>query len=203
MSEAAKQPNQHIFLCFSYKLSCQQSQQLFFGGHLYCCTFITLLFILSWLCERKAEQQTKTSGINTSKRAIQGLNIKAGELCNTSSPWSCRFLCWRNSAAACMELIPGSNVVLWWQVNLRMVSLSVYTVKLKTDSRPALWALITGCVGTGTPHTATVKAFSLHSHHLSYQVWHPPSSLIKLCLHVFGLQHWLSHEHSKAWRLLL
>lgn len=35
------------------------------------------------------------------------------------------------------------------------------------------------------PLTATVKAFSLHSHHLPYQVWHPPSSLIKLYLHIW------------------
>lgn len=83
-----------------------------------------------------------------------------------------------------------------------MVSLSVYTVKLRADPRPALWTLITGCVGTDLPHTAAVKAFSLHSHHLSYQVWHPPSSLIKLCLYTFGLQHWLSHEHNKVWKLL-
>ena len=74
---------------------------------------ITLLFILSWLCERKAEQQTKASGINTSRRAIQGVNIKAGELCTSYHlPEAVGF------SVEVTELLPawnsstGNNVVL-------------------------------------------------------------------------------------------
>lgn len=34
----------------------------------------------------KQNKQTKACRINTSKSAIEGVNIKAGELCDTSAP---------------------------------------------------------------------------------------------------------------------
>lgn len=82
MSYAANQQNQHIFfgsLTNSHvnSLSSCSLEGIYTVAHC-----VTLVFILSWLCERKAEQQTKACGINTSKRAIQGVNIKEGELCN-------------------------------------------------------------------------------------------------------------------------
>lgn len=82
-------------------------------------------------------------------------------------------------------LLPAWNslAVTWcgWHINSMnaqakpVVSLAVYSVKLRTDSSLALWTLIAGYVGTDLPYTSTVKGFSLHSHHISYQVRHPPT----------------------------
>lgn len=66
-----------------------------------------------------------------------------------------------------------------------VVPLAVCAVKLRTDSRLALRALIAAYVGTDLPRTATAKGFGLRSHHTSHHIpWHLVNKVV-MFIHVW------------------